>query len=125
MTTEKYTRHRLKRGSFKKAAEELAYALPEGANHRLPINLKTYAPWLKKDIPVYPDLPGDHRKTTETERLRDIALEAILTHNADITIYTDGSASGGTREGGSAAVITKGDQNKPEIIDCIKKRGCG
>ena len=43
--------------------------------------------------------------------------------NADIIIYTDGSATAGIFEGGSAAIVTRGDPESPEVIDSMKIKG--
>ena len=43
--------------------------------------------------------------------------------NADLTIYTDGSADGGTTKGGAAAVITRGDPEDLEVLSTIKILG--
>ena len=36
--------------------------------------------------------------------------------NAELTIYTDGSCTGGTKDGGAASVITDGPYDKPNKI---------
>ena len=38
-------------------------------------------------------------------------------------IYTDGSAAEGTRDGGSAVVVTTGDPRESEVVQKIKIRG--
>ena len=38
-------------------------------------------------------------------------------------IYTDGSASGGTRNGCTAAVVTRGSPQQPEVVTIIKTKG--
>ena len=38
-------------------------------------------------------------------------------------IYTDGSASGGTRNGGAAAFVTKGSLLQPDVVTTIKTKG--
>ena len=54
---------------------------------------------------------------------REASLKAIRESGADIIIYTDGSAEGGTRNGGSAAVITINDPSSAQIIQTLRKRG--
>ena len=44
-------------------------------------------------------------------------------YQADYTIYTDGSASRGTRNGGAAAVVTRGSPTEPEVVTTIKTKG--
>ena len=41
----------------------------------------------------------------------------------DLIIYTDGSATGGTTKGGSAAVVTRGDLEQPQVYSRILDRG--
>ena len=43
--------------------------------------------------------------------------------NADIIIYTNGSLKAGIFEGGSAAIVTRGDPESPEVIDSMKIKG--
>ena len=93
---------------------------------RLPINLTSYPPWKDLDhseIKIYSQLQGGSTKQTEQGKLCEDAIESIKRHNATYVIYTDGSASGGTTDGGSAAVITEGDQEDPKIVKKIMKRG--
>jgi ribonuclease HI len=40
-----------------------------------------------------------------------------------MVIYTDGSAVGGVRQGGSAAVVTSGDPGNPTFLDV--RHQCG
>ena len=42
---------------------------------------------------------------------------------ADLYIYTDGSCTGGVRDGGAAAVITDGSFENPNCIEAIEQRG--
>ena len=45
------------------------------------------------------------------------------THQCQPSIYTDGSTSGGTRNGGTAAVVTRGSPIQPEVVTMIKTKG--
>ena len=47
----------------------------------------------------------------------------ITALNADIIIYTDGSADAGMRSGGAAAVITEGPPEDPIVKDVIEVKG--
>jgi len=42
---------------------------------------------------------------------------------AEFVIYTDGSASEGTHDGGAAAVITMGPADHPTVVDTLRHRG--
>ena len=51
------------------------------------------------------------------------SLEHILSYKVDYTIYADGSASAGTRNGGAAAFVSTGFLNQPTIVSTIKIKG--
>ena len=53
---------------------------------------------------------------------REASLKAMWESGADIIIYTDGSAEGGTRNGGSAEVITINNPSSSQIIQTIRKK---
>ena len=44
-------------------------------------------------------------------------------YQTDTTIYTDGSCTAGTDDGGSAAVVTTGSARNPVVIERIVKKG--
>ncbi len=50
-------------------------------------------------------------------------IRMIDQYEIDTTIYTDGSCSGGTAQGGSAAVITTGTAANPVVLETIRKKG--
>jgi ribonuclease HI len=54
---------------------------------------------------------------------RAAAIKRIDEFKADVTIYTDGSASAGCRKGGSAVVVTTGEAELPEQIEVIRRKG--
>ena len=51
------------------------------------------------------------------------SLSAIDRQNADVTIYTDGSCSGGIKDGGAAAVITMGPASSPVELEVSQAKG--
>ena len=57
------------------------------------------------------------------EALRTLAMNTIKNHQADITIYTDGSAEEGTRCGGNGTIITTGTPEEPEVMETLMRRG--
>ena len=121
--------HRLHiRSSFAQSASRLSNKgyLPEDAHNRLPLtHFPTRArPQNGSTISVATDLPGEVGKTSGDELLRSTTMEAVQAYSADFIIYTDGSASEGTSNGGAAAVITRGNSYQtPDVIDSIKKKG--
>ncbi len=50
-------------------------------------------------------------------------MQLLRETNAHVTIYTDGSATGGTTAGGAAMVATVGYPAEPVIIHTSKARG--
>ena len=56
------------------------------------------------------------------DQKRQCSLTAIASYQADYTIYTDGSASRGTKNGGAAAVVTRGSPTQSEVT-IIKTKG--
>ena len=57
------------------------------------------------------------------DQKRQCSLTAIASYEADYTIYTDESASRGTRNGGAAAVVTRISPTQPEVVTIIKTKG--
>jgi len=51
------------------------------------------------------------------------ALSVIREQNAEMVIYTDGSATDGVKTGGAAVVMTRGDPAAPDVIHTISCRG--
>ena len=73
---------------------------------------------------IHLSLQGGSTCTSPIEaRLAD-ALAPIRSHSRfDLTFYTDGSASGGLLDGGSAAVMTQGDPEALRVLDVSHQRG--
>ena len=60
------------------------------------------------------------------EKLPTIAEQAILQidqYSKDTVLYTDGSCTGGTEDGGAAVIVTTGTASNPVVLEEIKKRG--
>ena len=53
---------------------------------------------------------------------RQCSLSTIISYQADYVVYTNGSASGGTRNRGAAAVNTRGSPYQPEVVTIIKAK---
>ena len=98
--------------------------LPAGADNRKPLSLFSTAPW--HDYSTYrvnANVPGIASRTDEGAAKLEACLQLIREIDATLTIYTDGSAAGGTRNGGAAAVVTRGDPADPEVLHTLKERG--
>ena len=114
------------RSSFRRKATELLTILPEELSHRQVVNLFPSPPWLASSFctnQVSSTIPGicgcDDPPTLNLEK----NLEHILSYQVDYTIYTDGSASAGTRNGGVAAIISTGSPTQPTLVSTIKIKG--
>ena len=51
------------------------------------------------------------------------SLTVIVSYQADYNIYTDRSASEGTKNGGTARVIIRGSPVQSEVVTTIKTKG--
>ena len=72
---------------------------------------------------MYPMMPSIKGRSDEIAVKRAASIARINELRPDITIYTDGSADGGCRQGGSAAVITSGDAEDPVKLHVIRTKG--
>jgi ribonuclease HI len=98
--------------------------LPERFNNRIPINISRKTPWKENSrIDIHDVLEGVAGRNDSNEVIRRAALARIEEVSPDITVYTDGSASGGIRDGGSAAVITRGPGENPLPMHIIRSKG--
>ena len=82
-------------------------------------------PWERGLQPetVFPNLEGISGKHDGAFSIQKAALCRARIINADYNIYTDGSASAGTTDGGADVVITTADPDSPVISalrQCVK-----
>ena len=88
---------------------------------RLPIVLYPHCPWSSLDnLSVNPELLGVSGKHDDHAAIRAAAERAISEWNSDLTIFTDGSAAEGYRNGGSAAVVHIHDDPPRSETICVK-----
>lgn len=119
--------HRLKtRSSWRKTAKEAEYNLPLASLPRELLPILLIKPWEGADSEeckwsVHPTLPNV--SDTDQHSLPEVAIATIKNINAEITIYTDGSCSEGTTNGGAAAIITSGEPETPAVQEILKARG--
>ena len=71
-----------------------------------------------------PPVPGITSRADDNNIRRQCSLSTIISYQPDYVVYTDGSASGGTRNRGAAAVDTRGSPHQPEVVTIIKAKGC-
>ena len=114
------------RSSFCRKAEELSSLLPPDLQHRQNIIYFPSPPWQQSSSHtgrISTSVPGISSRADDNNIKRQCSLSTIITYQADYVIYTDGSASGGTRNGGAAAVVTRGSPHQPEVVAIIKAKG--
>ena len=66
---------------------------------------------------------GITSRADENNIKQQFSLSTIVSYQADYIVYTDGSASGGTRYGGAAVVATGGSPLQPDVVTIIKTKG--
>ena len=79
--------------------------------------------WSSHTGRISTSVPGITSRADDNNIKRQCSLSTIISYQADYVVYTDGSASGGTRNGGAAAVVTRGSPYQPEVITIIKAKG--
>ena len=116
----------LSHSSFRRKAEELSTLLLTDLHHRQNIIHFPSPPWQQSpshDERISTSVPGITGRADDNNLKRQCSLSTIASYQADYVIYTDGSASGGTRNGGAAAVVTRGSPLQPDVVTTIKTKG--
>ena len=94
------------------------------SSSRKPLRYFELAPWLDDKLTnVFPHVPGLKSKDEDVLLRRALSYAAILALEADLVLYSDGSASNGTDKGGAGVVVTYGNAESPIVIDTLMKRG--
>ena len=112
--------------SFRQKAEELSTLLPPDLQHRQKIIHFTSPLWQQRSSHngrISTSVPGIAGRADDDNLRRQCSLSTIVSYKADYMIYTDGSASGGTRNGGAAAFVTRGSPLQPNVVTTIKIKG--
>ena len=111
--------------SFRRKAKELSTLLPPGLQHRQNITHFSSPPWQQSSSlngRISTSITGITGRADDNNLKRQCSLSTITSYQADYVIYTDQSASGGTRNGGAAAVITRGSPLQPDVVTTIKAK---
>ena len=114
--------HRLKRNSWRRMGLSITGELSLDTHPRRPLIVEDCPPWLRTTTQIIWRAP-EQRGPDNQEDTAARVVEAIRAHEADRTIYTDGSAQAGTTDGGAALVVTAGDPADPRVIDKILLKG--
>ncbi len=112
--------HRLQRQSWRSAAQVSTIHLPVELAHRVPIDSAFTCPWEdSSNWSVHAENlapPGSKDNTTPY-------LSFIRDLNAQFILYTVGSATAGTLNGGAGMVVTEGDPANPTTFLMKQQRG--
>ena len=100
--------------------------MPPDLQHRQNIIHFPSPPWQQSSSHtgrISTSVPGITSRADDNNIKRQCSLSTIISYQADYVVYTNGSASGGTRNGGAAAVVTRGSPHQPEVVTIIKTKG--
>ena len=114
------------RSSFPCKATELSSILPKELNDREGFNLFQSPPWLASSFctnQVSSTIPGISGCGDPSALQLEKSLDHISLYQVDCTIYTDGSASAGLRNGAAAVIISTGSHTQPTVVSTIKIKG--
>tara|TARA_B110001454_G_scaffold192176_1_gene192306 strand:+ start:1042 stop:4992 length:3951 start_codon:yes stop_codon:yes gene_type:complete len=111
-------KHRLRvRSSFREMASQIVGKTSLADSQREPINI------------TFPDISEDaepnwivHTNEDIKDNIQKIG-DRIDSIQSEVTVYTDGSCTGGVTNGGAAAVITDGPFINPNCIAIVEKKG--
>ena len=112
--------------SFRRKAEGLPNLLPPELQHRQNIMHFPSPPWQHSathEWQIITTVPGITGRSDDTNLKCQCSLTNIDSYQTDYVIYTDGSASRGTRNRGAAAVVTRQSPLWPQLITTIKTKG--
>ena len=114
---------RNKRRSWARLANELSEFIPPDAEQRTAIAQYEKPPWsTMSNVSIFSDLEGISNKNDDQAKIRSAAIAAIEKWDSNLTIFTDGSAVEGCRQGGAAAVI-KMHHEDPPISETVMSKG--
>ena len=96
--------------------------MPPDLQHRQNIIHFPSPPWQQSSSHtgrISTSVPGITSRADDNNIKRQCSLSTIISYQADYVVYTDGSASGGTRNGGAAAVATRGSPYQEEAAAMV------
>ena len=111
------------KNSWKRTTDRLAPLIPEEAKERKPFSWYITAPWSEPpEIEVHRTL-SDISKKDPIEKQKEAAISQLDSHAADAVIYSDGSATAGTRLGGAGVVVTTGPASDLTVLHSFLVKG--
>ena len=82
------------------------------------------APWDNTlNATVIDHVPGVRSKNDPVDTILKASIAQIRKLDTKTTLYTDGSAAGGTRKGGAAFVVTSGTPDDPTVEEVVRIKG--
>ena len=113
-----------RRSWFRLGTDLTRIHIPPEAENRLPVNFYCKPPQIGlESITINAHLDGISSRHDDESLIRTAAEKVINDWAGDIEIFTDGSATEGYRNGGSAAVVYMKDGDDPPRSETIRKRG--
>ena len=105
-------------------AKDLQRQLPMEMKERVGITHYDHEPWMEaKCLQVEPKLEGVTSRLEPEAVKKEASLRRIRQIGNPVVVYTDGSASGGTRMGGAAMVASEGDPENPTFFHSEGRKG--
>ena len=119
--------HRWKRKSWSESAKRECDDLGISDFERKPFPGPGSPPWLclnNSRVSIHTGLANNSKKNSSHVTLLEDAISSISMHGpTKFTIYTDGAADAGIKNGGSAAIITTGGPSNPTLIKTLSCKG--
>jgi ribonuclease HI len=127
-TIEREVKHRIKsRDGFRVKASNLSLpVMTHNDTTRQNLPLLGHPPWsCRNNLKGVAGLIGGSGKDSQQQVLLKDTIDTIRARysSCKYIIYTDGSAANGLYNGGSAAVITTGDIENPEVVETLMEKG--
>ena len=114
----------MKRSNWGIKAKQHIEALKLNSQQRKPLTYFNHPPWLESsNVTIHVNLPGINSKEDPEDKIINAAMAQLRSLNPTVTIYTDGSASDGTTDGGAGIVCTTGDPAAPTTTSTMKVKG--
>ncbi len=105
--------NRLKRPSWRSTTKALTSKYPDTLSSRDALQTLLECPWATQG--QWQVLPRGKLAPTDPPPTAETCLQATRLLDGQLTIFTDSSASAGTKDGGAEVIVTQGDPAGPAI----------
>ena len=125
ITADERADRRTDRNCWRSVAYELLGQLPAELNNREQLDFYPLPLWQQSSCKLqsYPIVPGIKGRSGYPTLKRAMNLAQIRSLSADLTIYTDGTATAGLEDGGNSGIVTSGQPEELNIIGILKAPG--